>query len=139
MRIFASNTVKNLMGRLGIPEDEPIQNRMITNSLENAQKKIEGVNFDARKHVLGFDDVLNHQRQTLYAKRRVIIEGNYDEVIAIAKEHIISAGGDESILDAKRKSLRKTCFLRMCVAYYFKRMTCSGLNILKLWTTFAQA
>ena len=75
MRIFASNTVKTLMGRLGIAEDEPIQNKMITNALENAQKKIEGINFDSRKHVLGFDDVLNHQRQTIYATLRAIVEG----------------------------------------------------------------
>jgi preprotein translocase subunit SecA len=52
MRIFASDTIKSMMGRFGIPEDEPIENRMITRALENAQEKIEGFNFDARKHVL---------------------------------------------------------------------------------------
>jgi preprotein translocase subunit SecA len=58
------------MGRLGIPEDEAIQNSLITRSLENAQEKIEGLNFDSRKHVLEYDDVLNFQRKTFYSRRR---------------------------------------------------------------------
>jgi preprotein translocase subunit SecA len=63
MRIFASDTIKKLMGKLGVPEDEPIQNSIITRSLEGAQTKIEGFNFDSRKHILEYDDVLNHQRK----------------------------------------------------------------------------
>jgi preprotein translocase subunit SecA len=70
MRIFASDAIKSMMGRFGIPEDEPIENRMITKSLENAQEKIEGFHFDARKHTLQYDDVLNKQRQSIYEKRR---------------------------------------------------------------------
>lgn len=93
MRIFASGTVKGLMTRLGIPEDEPIQNSIITRALENAQTKIEGVNFDARKHVLGFDDVLNHQRQTVYARRRGILLGDPASVFASAGALV----GDELI------------------------------------------
>jgi preprotein translocase subunit SecA len=75
MRVFASDTVKNMMGRLGIPEDEAIENRLITKSLESAQEKIEGLNFDARKHVLEYDDVLNFQRKTFYERRRNILIG----------------------------------------------------------------
>jgi len=66
MRIFASDTIKNLMGKIGIAEDEPIKNSLITRALENAQTKIEGHNFDSRKFVLQFDDVLNFQRKTIY-------------------------------------------------------------------------
>ena len=110
MRIFASNTVKNLMGRLGISEDEPIQNRMITRSLESAQEKIEGVNFDARKHILGFDDVLNHQRHTIYARRRDILSGDDAHLLAEAREHISAAGASPSILDEREQSLGKEAF-----------------------------
>ncbi len=80
MRIFASDTIKKLMGRFGIPEDEPIQNKLITRSLETAQTKIEGFNFDARKHILEFDDVLNFQRKTVYARRHRILFSAKEEL-----------------------------------------------------------
>ncbi|HEY9586187.1 MAG TPA: preprotein translocase subunit SecA [Candidatus Paceibacterota bacterium] len=92
MRVFASDTVKNMMGRLGIPEDEPIENKMITKSLEKAQEKIEGLHFDARKHVLEFDDVLNHQRKTIYERRRKILVGGKDAV----DEYLEKVYGEES-------------------------------------------
>jgi preprotein translocase subunit SecA len=76
MRIFASDTIKKVMGTLGIPEDEPIQNSMITRSLEKAQTRIEEINFDARKHVLSYDDVLNIQRQSVYARRFALLTGD---------------------------------------------------------------
>ncbi|MEI6296575.1 MAG: preprotein translocase subunit SecA [bacterium] len=75
IRIFASDMVTNMMGKLGIPEDEPIQNRFITKSIEGAQTKIEGINFDSRKHLLEYDDVMNIQRKTVYEKRRKILLG----------------------------------------------------------------
>ncbi|MDP2641683.1 MAG: preprotein translocase subunit SecA, partial [bacterium] len=80
MRIFAVDTIKKMMGRFNIPEDEPIENRLITNSLEKAQEKIEGFNFDARKHVLEFDDVLNFQRGIIYSRRRKILVGIDEDV-----------------------------------------------------------
>lgn len=80
MRIFAVDTIKNMMGRFNIPEDEPIENKLITNSLEKAQEKIEGFNFDARKHVLEFDDVLNFQRKIIYARRRKVLVGTGEDV-----------------------------------------------------------
>ncbi|MDB5254217.1 MAG: secA2 [Parcubacteria group bacterium] len=75
MRIFATDTIKSMMGRFNIPEDEAIQNKLITNSLEKAQEKIEGFNFDARKHVLEFDDVLNYQRNIIYSRRKSVLAG----------------------------------------------------------------
>ena len=112
MRIFASDTVKGIMGRLGIPEDEPIQNRMITRSLEKAQETIEGRNFDSRKHVLGFDDVLNHQRAAIYAKRHAILVGDDNAVLAVAREHLNGAEADLSVLDRKAHELEKDAFTR---------------------------
>jgi preprotein translocase subunit SecA len=76
MRIFASDTIKKLMGRFGMAEDQAIENSLITRSLETAQTKIEGFNFDARKHVLEYDDVLNYQRKLVYERRRAILLGD---------------------------------------------------------------
>ena len=75
LRIFAVDTIKKVMGFLKVAEDEPIANNMISKSLETAQTKIEGFNFDSRKHVLEYDDVLNHQRKTIYDRRRKILTG----------------------------------------------------------------
>ncbi len=77
MRVFASDAVKSMMGKFGIPEDEPIENRFITRALETAQTKIEGFHFDARKHVLQFDDVLNQQRKSIYERRRKLLFGDH--------------------------------------------------------------
>ncbi len=73
MRIFSTDLVKNMMGRLGIPEDQPIQNKIITRSLESAQEKIEGINFDQRKQLLAYDNVLNTQRDSIYRRRLGIL------------------------------------------------------------------
>ena len=80
MRIFATDAIKSMMGRFNIPEDEAIENGMITSSLEKAQEKIEGFNFDARKHVLEFDDVLNFQRSIIYNQRKAILSGGVKEI-----------------------------------------------------------
>ncbi len=76
MRVFASDLIKNMMGKFGIPEDEPIQQKMISRALESAQTKIEGFNFDSRKQVLAYDDVLNRQRQAIYKTRKTILLGD---------------------------------------------------------------
>ena len=94
MRVFAGDTIKGLMSRLGVAEDEPIENRLITRSLENAQKKIEGFNFDSRKQVLEYDDVLNHQRKMVYARRRDILTGSFDNVAAKLDEIIAGIGAE---------------------------------------------
>jgi preprotein translocase subunit SecA len=74
MRRFGGDKLKSMMDRLGLPEDQPIQNVIISKSIENAQSKIEGFNFDIRKHVLDYDDVMNKQREVIYKKRREILE-----------------------------------------------------------------
>jgi preprotein translocase subunit SecA len=93
MRVFAGDKIKGLMNRLGMPEDEPIQNRIVSRALESAQTKIEGFNFDSRKHVLQYDDVLNTQRKAVYERRRALLTGTLDvveeklnEVIEVASD-----------------------------------------------------
>jgi preprotein translocase subunit SecA len=95
MRVFAGDTVKNMMTRLGVAEDQPIENRLITKSLENAQKKIEGFNFDSRKNVLEYDDVLNHQRKIVYERRRKILTGSVDDVAAKLEEIVATVPASE--------------------------------------------
>lgn len=80
MRVFANNTIKSLMARMNLPEDEAIQHKLVSRSLESAQKKIEGFHFDSRKRVLEFDDVLNQQRQSIYTKRKSILLAEGDEL-----------------------------------------------------------
>ncbi len=104
MRIFASDMIKRVMGTFHIPEDEPIYNSMITRSLEKAQTRIEELNFDARKHVLAYDDVLNVQRQSVYARRRTILTGQEavrDELSRIVGEDALRA----SVIEEKKKAL----------------------------------
>src|SRR5690606_2934840 len=78
MRIFAGDRVKNLMDRMGMPDDEPIEHPWVTKSVENAQRKVEERNFDIRKHTLEYDDVMNAQRRTLYTLRQQICLGRYE-------------------------------------------------------------
>ncbi len=85
MRVFASDTLKKVMGRFGIPEDEPIESAMITRSLETAQGRIEGFNFDSRKQVLAYDDVMNTQRLAIYARRRAALQGSDADVEALIR------------------------------------------------------
>jgi preprotein translocase subunit SecA len=77
MRIFAGDRVKNLMDRMGMPDDEPIEHPWVTRSVENAQRKVEERNFDIRKNLLEYDDVMNAQRKTVYALRQQLLLGTY--------------------------------------------------------------
>jgi len=80
MRIFGSDRIKGMMRRFGIPEDQPIENKLVSGAIESAQSKIEGFNFDTRKHLLEYDDVLNHQRKIIYDRRRKILFGEDDYI-----------------------------------------------------------
>jgi len=70
MRRFGGDKLKSMMTTLGLPEDQPIQNGIISKTIENAQSKIEGFNFDIRKHILEYDDIMNKQREVIYKKRK---------------------------------------------------------------------
>ena len=102
MRVFASDTVKNMMGRFGIPEDQPIENSMITHSLESAQKKIEGFHFDSRKHVLAYDDVLNQQRHIVYAKRRKLLQGAVEDVVPLIEELVANVPEVKDAIESRK-------------------------------------
>ena len=88
MRIFGGERVKQMMFRLGMTEGVPIESKLISNRIENAQKSVESQNFDARKHLLEYDDVMNKQRETIYAIRRSALEGKdqRDYVLEIAED-----------------------------------------------------
>ena len=75
MRIFGSDRISGLMQKLGMEEGVPIEHGMVTRAIERAQKQVEGQNFSVRKHLLEYDDVMNKQRENIYALRREILEG----------------------------------------------------------------
>lgn len=85
MRLFGSENIMGIMDKLGMDDDMPIENAIITKSIENAQKKVEGRNFDIRKHVLQYDDVMNQQREVIYKQRRDVLSGEnvYESVISM--------------------------------------------------------
>ena len=90
MRIFGSDRISGLMGKLGMDEDMPIENKMVTRAIENAQKKVEEHNFDIRKHLLEYDDVMNKQRTEIYSFRKEILQGeNLRERIFDMVEEVI--------------------------------------------------
>jgi len=78
IRLFGGDKIKGLVARLGLPEDQPITTGMVSRTIEGAQKKIEGLNFDRRKHVVEYDDVINKHRTVIYTKRRNILTGDED-------------------------------------------------------------
>ena len=75
MRLFGSERLTGVVNALGLEDDQPIEHRMLTNAIENAQRRVEGKNFDIRKHVLQYDDVMNKQREVIYAQRKQVLNG----------------------------------------------------------------
>ena len=96
MRIFGSERVIKIMDTFGLPDNQPIENKMVTKSLESAQKKVEGHNFDIRKHLVEYDDVMNKHREFTYSKRKEILESKNlkKEILGMIKDEI------EKIVDA---------------------------------------
>ncbi|MEO8218386.1 MAG: preprotein translocase subunit SecA [Acidobacteriota bacterium] len=88
MRIFGSDRISGLMQRMGMEEGVPIEHRMVTKAIERAQKQVEGRNFEMRKHLLEYDDVMNKQRESIYSLRRSILEGRE------GKDYIVNAAED---------------------------------------------
>lgn len=89
MRIFGSDRISGLMGKLGMDDDVPIENRMVSSAIENAQKRVESQNFDIRKHLLEYDDVMNKQRKEIYAYRKEILQSqNIKEKILLMIDEI---------------------------------------------------
>ncbi|OGI60580.1 preprotein translocase subunit SecA [Candidatus Nomurabacteria bacterium RIFCSPHIGHO2_01_FULL_37_25] len=117
MRVFGSDKIKNMMGRFGISEDTPIENRFIGKTLEGAQAKIEGFHFDARKHTLEYDDVMNHQRKIIYERRQKMLRADKQEIetllndISEAKSAENGSSDTQSVFREKRKRLGDEAFL----------------------------
>ena len=119
LRIFGSERISSIMDRLGVKEDEPIVHPLINRSIESAQKKVEGRNFEIRKHLLEYDDVMNKQREVVYSERRKIlseenlkssVEGMIDEMARIIVEEYIPKKGqiNDSDMDALKIRLKNT-------------------------------
>ena len=109
MRVFGGDRVKNMMGKFGIPEDQPIEMKMLNNTLENAQTRIEGFHFDARKQILAYDDVLNQQRIIVYGRRHKLLLGDPEEVLTVINELRTYEGVNE-VIDAKEKEFSEDVF-----------------------------
>lgn len=91
MRLFGSERVQGILEKLGLDDETPIEHRMLTKSIENAQKKVEGKNFGIRKHVLEYDDVMNKQREIIYAERKRVLSGeNLQDQIQIMMRDVIT-------------------------------------------------
>lgn len=86
MRLFGSDSIAGIMDKLGMDDDEPIEHKLVTKSIENAQKKVEARNFSIRKHVLEYDDVMNQQREVIYSQRKKILQ--QEDLSGIIKEMV---------------------------------------------------
>ena len=120
MRLFGGDRIQGLVGKLGMGEDVPLEAAMLTKSIENAQKRVEGRNFSIRKYVLQYDDVMNKQREIIYGERRRVLYGEdlrehimsmAEEIIAEQVDFCTSASkyGEEWDLKGLEKLLRKIC------------------------------
>ncbi|MEG0129385.1 preprotein translocase subunit SecA [Clostridium sp.] len=95
MRLFGSERIKDVTEKLGLADDEPIESKMVSNAIEQAQKRVEGNNFDVRKNVLQYDNVMNKQRQIIYGQRSQVLEGeNFKEHITEMIRGVVDAAVD---------------------------------------------
>ncbi len=100
LRIFGGEKMSAILGRLGMGNGEPIEHGLVTRAIENAQKKVEAMHFEVRKHLLQYDDVANSQRKIIYDLRRNILQGdNIDEIIKDYNNHLINAIYDDFIFE----------------------------------------
>ncbi len=110
MRVFGSEKIKGMMGRFGIPEDQPIENRFIGRTLEGAQAKIEGFHFDARKHTLEYDDVMNHQRKIIYERRQKMLRADKEGIDAMFESVKEGREGFDKVIEEKKAKLGDEAF-----------------------------
>ena len=136
MRIFAKEWVSNLLQRLGMEEGVPIESRMITRRIEAAQKAVEGQNFEARKHLLEYDDVMNKQRTAVYGLRRRLLEG-LDQKDLIIEDYVSGILGDilerhcppkEHVANWDLKALKSAIFTSFGVDIYAEGLKPEEMN-----------
>jgi len=111
LRIFGGDKIKSLMEILKIPEDEPIESKWISRAIDDAQAKVEGFNFDARSHLLEYDDVMNKHREIFYKKRREILENPSPALKEKILEILEKAGFSQKDFEAKEKEVGSEKFL----------------------------
>ena len=99
------------MGRFGLPEDQPIESRFVTKTLESAQAKIEGFHFDARKHTLEYDDVMNHQRTVVYGRRQKMLKADKEGIEELLGNIFTTHEDFKKITGEKREKLGENLFL----------------------------
>ena len=133
MRVFGGDRVKSMIGNLGIPEDEPIQHGFISRSLESAQEKIEGFNFDARKSILSYDDVLSTQRTAIYKRRNRLLNNDADYLAELAeqiRERLDEDG--QKMFDQKKEQLGDAWYetLRRVAMFIIDRLWTDHLEIM---------
>jgi len=125
MRVFGGDRVKNLMGTFGIPEDQPIQMKPLSKTLENAQTRIEGFHFDSRKQILSYDDVLNQQRTVMYGRRHKLLISDEEEIDVVIEEvRAVSEDGGATI-DAKQAEFGTEVFRNL-----FRRLALQMIDTL---------
>jgi preprotein translocase subunit SecA len=117
LRLFGSDRIKGIMAKLGMEEGEPIEHNMISKAIENAQRKVEGRNFEIRKQLLEYDDVLNKQREVIYAQRRMAMtgEGVHESILEMFEElarEVVLAYADDNVPPGEwdAKALRDAVF-----------------------------
>ncbi|TBR78883.1 preprotein translocase subunit SecA [Campylobacter novaezeelandiae] len=106
LRIFGGDRIKGIMDKLGIQEGESIESRIVTKAIENAQKKVENLHFESRKHLLEYDDVANEQRKTIYRYRNELLDENYDIKSKISQniqEYVSNIMNEFSTYDEDKK------------------------------------
>jgi preprotein translocase subunit SecA len=148
LRIFGSDRIKGLMGRLGMEEDVPIEHGMVSRAIENAQKKVENHNFEIRKHILEYDDVMDQQRKVIYEQRRQILAGENlkEEVLGLAEDILDGMMGFYCPEDTYPETWDITGLKDALAAKFSYRLT--GINpqslpredfLNKLWETIKQS
>ena len=135
LRIFGGERITGIMDKLGMEEGIPIEHNLISKAIENAQRKVEGHNFDIRKHLLEYDDVMNQQREVIYRQRREILEGKnlkevIEEMIREKAEEIADDFADERALPEEWdiKEVKKAVYKQYNIRFDIERDSLDGLD-----------
>jgi preprotein translocase subunit SecA len=131
MRIFGGDKIKSVMEMLKIPEDEAIETRFISKAIEDAQSKIEGFNFDARGHLLEYDDVMNKHREVFYKKRKEILDFSASQLREKSLEIVIKAGFSKEEFEKKEKEIGQEDFLKIIRFLHLRIMDMFWINHLE--------
>ncbi len=110
MRIFGPDRIKSMMQTFKIPEDQPIENKLVSRAIESAQTKIEGFNFDARNHLLKYDDVMNQHRNIIYERRKKILFGDNGYVLKTIEDIFKKREADFGVVEKKRQEMGDELF-----------------------------